>query len=84
MAIKNEAMRDVVDADREAWVGRIVTLIANDILSPSPSNDSYSLFLPRLKEATFRADKTKADTLERVQAAMQLAILGKQIVEGNV
>ena len=84
VAIKNEAMRDVVDADREAWVERIVTLIANDILSPSPSNDSYSLFLPRLKEATFRADKTKADTLERVQAAMQLAILGKQIVKGTV
>lgn len=81
VAIKNEAMRDAVDADRDAWVGKVVTVIANDVMLPSPSSDKHSLFLPRLQSASWRTDKTEADSLSRVVAAKELAILGKQIVK---
>lgn len=77
VAIKNEKMRKEVDANPEEWVGKIVTVIFNSILKPSASNDSHSLFLPRLAEDTYRTDKTDADTLERIQEQFDNIISGK-------
>ena len=74
VAVKNEKMRDEVDQAPNDWVGRIVTVRSNQILKPSASNDAHSLFLPRLVEDTYRADKTEADSLERITAQFNNAI----------
>ena len=81
VAVKNEKMRDHVDANSDEWVGSIVPVVANDIMLPSESNDLHSLFLPRLLEANYRKDKTVADSLERVFAAKEAAILGQALKE---
>lgn len=81
VAIKNEKMRNDVDADPSAWLKSIVTVTANEILSPSASNDKYSLFLPRLTSDEYRTDKSTADSLERIKAAKEMAILGQKILE---
>lgn len=75
-AVKNEAMRDDVDANPENWLGSIVALRFNSILKPSPSNDLHSLFLPRLVEANNCTDKTEADSLERVFEQFDNAVRG--------
>lgn len=81
VAVKNEKMRDDVDANPEDWVGSIVPVVANDIMKPSESNTLHSLFLPRLLEANYRKDKSKADPLDRVFAAKEAAILGQALKE---
>lgn len=81
VTVKNEDMRDRVDANPEDWVGRIIEVKANDVLSPSESNEFHSLFLPRMTEPNYRTDKTVADTLERVFAAKEMAILGETIMK---
>ena len=79
VAVKNEKMRDHVDANSSEWVGSIVAVVANDIMKPSESNVLHSLFLPRLSVANYRKDKIKADSLERVFAAKEAAILGQAL-----
>lgn len=81
VAVKNEKMRDHVDANPAEWIGSIVPVVANDIMKPSESNPLHSLFLPRMAEATYRKDKVSADTLERVFAAKEAAILGQSLLE---
>lgn len=81
VTVKNEDMRAKVDANPEDWIGRIIVVTANDILEPSKSNDLHSLFLPRMSEAAYRRDKTVADTLERVYAQKEAAILGQSILK---
>lgn len=76
VAIKNEAMRDSVDADRDAWLGGIIVVRANELLEPSNSNDNYSLFLPRMAETAIRNDKTEADSLQRVKDQFESAVGG--------
>lgn len=76
VTVKNEAMRDNVDACPDDWIGRIVPVIANEIMTPGESNDLHSLFLPRMAEAAYRTDKTDADTLDKVFATKEAAILG--------
>lgn len=80
VAVKNEKMRDHVDANPAEWVGSIVPVVANDIMKPSESNSLHSLFLPRMAEATYRKDKVRADTLERIFAAKEAAILGQALL----
>lgn len=77
VAVKNEKMRKEIDKDREHWKGKIVTVVFNSILSPSASNDDYSLFLPRLAEDTYRTDKSNADDLARIQAQFDNIISGE-------
>ena len=84
VAVKNEAMRDKVDANTGDWVGRVIAVVANDIMTPSESNELHSLFLPRMVEATYRTDKTEADDLERINAAKEAAILGQAILKAAV
>lgn len=74
VTVKNEKMRNEVEANPEDWIGRVITVVFNDILSPSPSSDVYSLFLPRMAEAAYRTDKSEADDLERVKAQLEGAI----------
>ncbi len=66
VTVKNESMRDGIDADPEAWIGRIVPVLFNEVMRPGPNNPLHSLFLPRLEEAGYRTDKDTADDLDRV------------------
>jgi DNA ligase-1 len=81
VAVKNEAMRDAVDAVPSDWLGRVIEITANDIMEPSESNDLHSLFLPRMVVAGYRTDKTEPDSLERVKSAKETAILGATLKE---
>ncbi|MGV2866438.1 ATP-dependent DNA ligase [Achromobacter sp. AGC39] len=74
VTVKNEAMRDDVDANPNSWIDSIIKVKANSIMAPSASSDFYSLFLPRMTEACFRTDKHVADTLEQVQAQFDAAV----------
>lgn len=76
VAVKNEKMRDEVDKAPHDWIGRVVTVRANQILRPSASNESHSLFLPRMVDDHYRTDKTEADSLERIQQQFDNAIRG--------
>lgn len=81
VTVKNEDMRGRVDANPEDWIGRIIVVLANEIVEPSESNENHSLFLPRMIEPNYRTDKVQADDLDRVYAAKELAILGVQLKE---
>jgi DNA ligase-1 len=74
VAVKNEAMRDAVDANPDDWLNRIIVVRANCIMTPGPSNPMHSLFLPRMVEAGYRTDKTEADDLERVKDQFENAV----------
>lgn len=77
VTVKNEDMRDRIDANESDFIGRIITVRANAIMKPSESNDQYSLFLPRFVEANVRKDKTKADDLQRVKDQFESAAKAK-------
>ena len=79
VTVKNEAMRNDVDAHPDDWIGRVIIVIANDIMEPSDSNEFHSLFLPRMAAAAYRTDKTEADTLESIKAQKDAAIFGKKL-----
>lgn len=74
VTVKNEDMRNRVDANPEDWIDRIIVVKSNSILYPSESNDLHSLFLPRMVEANYRTDKTEADSLQRVLDQFESAI----------
>lgn len=74
-----DAMRAEIHANRDAWIGKIITVRANEVLTPSASNDGHSLFLPRFVEA--REDKTVADTLDRVIAQRNAAIEAAAVIK---
>ena len=80
VAVKNEKMRDSVDANPDEWLGAIMTVVANDIMLPSESNMNHSLFLPRFAEA-FPRDKDRADDLPRVFAQKRAAIYGEELMK---
>lgn len=80
VTVKNEAMRDDVDAHPEKWIGGIIGVVANDIMPPSASNEFFSLFLPRMVETHLR-DKSRADDLKRIQAQKQAAIYGEELLK---
>lgn len=80
VTVKNEKMRDSVDANPEHWIGGIIGVVANDIELPSESNMNHSLFLPRMAEDCLR-DKTVADDLERVFAQKRAAIYGEELMK---
>ena len=80
VTVKNEKMRDSVDANPAHWIGGIIGVIANDIEMPSESNMNHSLFLPRMAEDCLR-DKAVADDLERVFAQKRAAIYGEEMMK---
>jgi len=73
VTVKNETMRDAIDADPESWIGRIVPVLFNEVMRPGPNNPLHSLFLPRLEEVGVREDKSVADDLERVLEQFEAA-----------
>ena len=80
VTVKNEKMRDSVDANPAHWIGGIIGVVANDIELPSESNMNHSLFLPRMAEDCLR-DKAVADDLERVFAQKRAAIYGEEMMK---
>lgn len=74
VTIKNEAMRDAVDAANDAWIGQIMPVRANSIMEPDDADGLASLFLPRFVEATPRADKREADSLKQVRDQFLAAV----------
>lgn len=79
VTVKNEALRDRVDANPDEFIGAIIAVTANDIMLPSESSEFHSLFLPRMSEADYRKDKMLADSLERVFAQKEAAIFGESL-----
>lgn len=67
VAVKNEKMRKSLEKNADEWLGKIITVRGNQVLSPSESNANFSLFLPRMVEDGYRHDKSIADDLERIQ-----------------
>jgi DNA ligase-1 len=76
VTVKNEALRDEVDANPEKFIGGIIAVRANAVMKPSESNDRHSLFLPRMVEAGLRLDKSEPDTLTQVIAQFDAAVKG--------
>ncbi|CAG9229017.1 ATP-dependent DNA ligase [Burkholderia vietnamiensis] len=74
VTVKNEAMRDAIEANPSDFIERIFAVRANSIMKPSESNALHSLFLPRMVEAGYRTDKTEADDLARVEAQFAAAV----------
>lgn len=81
VAIKNEKMRDEIEANPEDFIGRVIVVRFNFIMRPSPSNEFHSLFLPRMVESGYRIDKTEPDSLQRVFDQFDAAIQGKKLAE---
>ncbi|WP_297478444.1 hypothetical protein [Ferrovum sp.] len=67
-----DAMRLEIHANRQRVLGKIMTVRANSIMTPSESNNIHSLFLPRFVE--LREDKTHADTLHQVKKQFAEAV----------
>ena len=74
VTVKNEKLRDQIEANPDDFLKRIIAVRANAIMSPSESNEFHSLFLPRMVEAAYRTDKTEADSLERVRDQFVAAV----------
>ena len=62
----------ISDANRELWkndpslvVGKVHTVLYNELIKSKAENSKYSLFLPRHVEVRF--DKTEADSLEKIK-----------------
>ncbi len=74
VTVKNEAMRDAIEADPKAWLSRVYVVRSNLLMEPSESSDKHSLFLPRFVEASFRTDKGFADSLQSVKDQFRNAV----------
>lgn len=75
VTVKNEKMRDNIDSNPSEWIGKIVPIIANEIMTPDDATkDVHSLFLPRLAEDNYRTDKFEADDLEKIKISREEAI----------
>ena len=73
VTVKNEAMRDQIDANPTDWIGRILVVRSNAIM-PVARGEVASLFLPRMVETTYRTDKTVADSFSQVQDQFAAAL----------
>ena len=67
--------REEIWSKRDELIGTIMTVRSNNIMSPTKSNDNYSLFLPRFVE--FRFDKSEADSLQQVKDQFDNAVKNK-------
>lgn len=81
VAIKDESMRRSISRNRNRWMDRIVSVMANNIsTSEVDEQKTYSLENPRLVESVFRVDKVVADTTERVIEQYQTVINGNIVL----
>lgn len=69
---RTDVMRDQVWANKEDWLGAVVTVKANAIMNPTTEGDPHSLFLPVFLER--RKDKDKADSLKEIQQQFDAAV----------
>jgi len=67
-----DKQRETMAKNQEDYIGKIMSVTSNKLLTPSPSNKFYSLFLPRMSE--IREDKFDADTLSRVKEEFESVI----------
>lgn len=74
VTVKNEKMRDAIDANPSDWIGRIVTVRSNDVMVSDDVKNKHSLFLPRLVEDTYRIDKSEADSYDKILQLMKESI----------
>lgn len=76
VTVKNEKMREALEKDPDAFIGKVIVVRANAIMAPSEDKASglHSLFLPRFVEDQVRADKDIADDLEAVKAIFRNAV----------
>lgn len=77
VTVKNDKMRAEIMKDPSDWIGRIMPVLANDLMKPSESNDLHCLYLPRFSQDVYRIDKLIADDLERIIDSFEAAKLGK-------
>lgn len=71
--LKDDKRQYIFDNFEDEYKDGIITVRANGVMMPNPdTGGKYSLFLPRYVED--RADKTEADTLERILSIQQAAI----------
>lgn len=71
VTVKNEKMRDHIDANGDEWIGKIMTVLSNDIVINASGKKAYSLFLGRFVEDFYRLDKLEADTFDQVKDALE-------------
>jgi DNA ligase-1 len=75
VTVKNEKMRDAIEANPGDFIGRIIKVVFNTIMiSECEEGEPHSLFLPRMEEDTYRLDKTVADSFQNVQDQYKAAI----------
>lgn len=67
-----DALRAEIFANQDKYIGQVVTVKFNGVMTPKEEGEKYSLFLPRFSE--FRFDKDTPDSLERVIEQQESAI----------
>jgi len=72
---KGVVTRDTIWAEKDSWIGKIVTVRANDIMYPKKEGEAHSLYLPRFIEE--RKDKSEADSLARIIEQKEAAMDSK-------
>lgn len=70
-------METYLHENRNAVIGRVLTVRANDVVPPSASSEKYALSHPRFIE--LRPDKVEADTLVKVLAQLEAARYGREV-----
>lgn len=61
----SDELRAHITTNPEEYLGKIGTVLYNELIQNKNNKDQYSLFLPRLQE--FRFDKTEADDLQKIK-----------------
>ncbi|MEQ0777723.1 hypothetical protein ABLT15_36005 [Paraburkholderia tropica] len=79
VTMKNEKMRDGLEAGWSAWEGRVMKVVFNDIMAPFASSNVHSFFLLRFAEDCVRIDKDVADNLARCREQLEAAINGEGV-----
>lgn len=74
VTVKNEKMRAEIEANPDAFIGKVMVVRANSIMEASNEGEMCSLFLPRFVDDKPRLDKTIADTLEQVREQFRNAV----------
>lgn len=77
ITIKNDKLRKQVNSNPAEFVGKVITVIANEICSSkSKVEGEYSLYLPRMAEESYRIDANTADDYEHIKKSYESALEG--------
>ena len=69
-----DSMKKEISANKDEYIGKIITVKANNIMPPTDGKKNYSLFLPVFIE--FREDKDEADSLLKIKEQYESSING--------